>query len=58
MKNLENYGVLEMDAKEVKNIEGGFIPILGSSGVSWGNFWKGVGWGVGAGAAGAAAYYA
>jgi hypothetical protein len=41
MKNLENYGVLEMGAKEITEIEGGFL--LGTSGVSWGNFWKGVG---------------
>ncbi|MDF1516803.1 MAG: class IIb bacteriocin, lactobin A/cerein 7B family [Lutibacter sp.] len=24
MKNLENYGVLEMNAKEIKEIDGGF----------------------------------
>ena len=28
MKNLENYGVLEMDAKETSDIEGGFILIF------------------------------
>ena len=57
MKNLENYGVLELDAKEINNIDGGFVPILGTSGVSWGNFWRGVGIGTATGAAGAAAYY-
>jgi hypothetical protein len=41
MKNLENYGVLELNAKEISETEGGFL--LGTSGVSWGNFWKGVG---------------
>jgi hypothetical protein len=25
MKNLENYGVLEMDAKEIRGIDGGFV---------------------------------
>ena len=27
MKNLENYGVLEMDAKEIRGIDGGFLGI-------------------------------
>ena len=26
MKNLENYGVLEMNAKELQSIDGGVIP--------------------------------
>jgi len=26
MKNLENYGVLEMDAIEIRKIEGGTVP--------------------------------
>jgi len=25
MKNLENYGVLEMDTKEMKDVDGGFL---------------------------------
>lgn len=25
MKNLENYGVLEMDAKEIRDIDGGWL---------------------------------
>ena len=27
MKNLQNYGVLEMDAKEISETQGGFITI-------------------------------
>ena len=45
-----------MNTKEMKETDGGFL--FGSSGINWGGFWRGVGWGVGAGAAGAAAYYA
>jgi hypothetical protein len=41
MKNLENYGTFELNTKEINKTEGGFL--LGTSGVSWGNFWKGVG---------------
>jgi|TARA_B110000240_G_scaffold91686_1_gene104190 hypothetical protein len=29
MKNLENYGVLEMDAKEIRDIDGGNPYLLG-----------------------------
>ena len=42
MKNLENYGVLEMNTREIQGTDGGFW-LLSTSGVSWGNFWKGVG---------------
>ncbi|WP_242203382.1 class IIb bacteriocin, lactobin A/cerein 7B family [Aestuariivivens insulae] len=28
MKDLENYGVLEMNAREIKETEGGIIPLL------------------------------
>ncbi len=35
MKNLENYGVLEMDTKEMKEVDGGFLKTL---------LWAFVGW--------------
>ena len=41
MKNLENYGTFELNTNEINETDGGFL--LGASGVSWGNFWKGVG---------------
>lgn len=28
MKNLENYGVLEMNAKEISETDGGFSPVF------------------------------
>jgi hypothetical protein len=28
MKNLENFGVQEMDAREIKNVDGGRMPSL------------------------------
>lgn len=28
MKNLENYGVLQLDTKEMREIEGGFWPAI------------------------------
>jgi lactobin A/cerein 7B family class IIb bacteriocin len=28
MKNLENYGVLELNAKELQEVEGGVAPIV------------------------------
>lgn len=28
MKNLENYGVLEMNAQEMRKIDGGFLILL------------------------------
>lgn len=28
MKNLENYGVLEMNAKEIKETDGGIAPLI------------------------------
>jgi hypothetical protein len=55
MKNLENFGVSEIETIELVTIEGGWI--FGTSGFNWGNFMRGVGIGAGSGAAGAAAYY-
>lgn len=56
MKNLENFGVQEMDAREIKETDGGLF--FGTSGgFNWANFWRGVTIGAGAGGAGAAAYY-
>jgi len=40
-----------LNSNELKGIEGGFI------GFNWGLFWRGFGVGVGAGTAGAVAYY-
>lgn len=28
MKNLQNYGVQEMNAKEIRNTDGGFLPLV------------------------------
>jgi len=56
MKNLENFGVQELDTKEITKIEGGFL--FSSSGLNWGNFWRGMTIGAASGGAGAAAYYA
>ncbi|HIE45818.1 MAG TPA: class IIb bacteriocin, lactobin A/cerein 7B family [Flavobacteriaceae bacterium] len=28
IKNLENYGVQELDAKEVVSVDGGFLPLI------------------------------
>jgi len=53
MKNLENYGVLEMNAKEIRETEGGLLPIV-VFGVVIG--WKAVA-GIAAGAIFAAGVY-
>ncbi len=50
MENFENYGVLEMDAKEMVTTDGGFY------GFNWGAFWRGVGIGGGLGIGGYAGY--
>lgn len=28
MKNLENYGVVSLDAREMKDVDGGIIPVI------------------------------
>ncbi|MBK3515977.1 class IIb bacteriocin, lactobin A/cerein 7B family [Carboxylicivirga marina] len=38
MKNLNELGVQEMDAKEIKIIDGGIIPLLVVAAVGWGGF--------------------
>ena len=40
MKKLENYGVLELNTEEVKNIEGGFLITLPLVGFVWGYLYE------------------
>ncbi len=51
MKNLDELGVQELSQKEMMEVEGGYL-----FGWSWSAFFRGVGYGIGVGAAGAAAY--
>lgn len=56
MKDFKKLQINELTKNDLQTTNGGFL--LGSSGFNWGNFWKGVGIGSAAGAAGAAVYYA
>ncbi|MBS2209822.1 hypothetical protein KEM09_00295 [Carboxylicivirga mesophila] len=38
MKNLNELGVQELDAKEMKKTDGGIIPLLIVAAVGWGTF--------------------
>jgi len=38
MKNLNEFGVQEMNAKEMKNVDGGIIALLVVAAVGWGSF--------------------
>ena len=40
MKNLENYGVLEMNPQEIREIDGGFLITLPLIGFVWGYIYE------------------
>lgn len=40
MKKIENYGVLELDTKEIENIDGGFLLTLPLIGFVWGYLYE------------------
>ena len=42
MKNLQSFGIQELNTNEIREVDGGYLFGTGG-GINWGNFWKGVG---------------